>query len=54
MTEAAAEDLITVGAAPVPLAVGETDLDVIADVETKKPKNRARVGSLRPSAMLYT
>lgn len=54
MTEAAAEDLITVGAAPVPLAVGETDLDVVADVETKKPKNRARVGSLRPSAMLYT
>lgn len=54
MTEAAKEELITIGAAPEPVSVGETDLDVIADVETKQPKNRAKVGSLRPSAMLYT
>ena len=30
------------------------DSDPIADVEANKPKNRARVGSVRPSAMLYT
>nr|WP_111765136.1 DUF1998 domain-containing protein [Nakamurella deserti] len=29
-------------------------LDPIQDVETNKPKNRARVGSVRPSALLYT
>jgi hypothetical protein len=41
-------------AALEPIAVGTIDLDPIADVETKKPKNRSRVGAIRPSAMLYT
>jgi hypothetical protein len=37
-----------------PLVSGASQLDPIADVETNKPKNRSRVGSIRPSAMLYT
>jgi hypothetical protein len=37
-----------------PVAVGAVDLDPIADVESKVSKNRSKVGSLRPSAMLYT
>jgi hypothetical protein len=37
-----------------PIVVGTDTLDPIADVEAKKSKNYARVGSIRPSAMLYT
>ena len=37
-----------------PVAVGSETLDPIADAETKTSKNYARVGSIRPSAMLYT
>lgn len=37
-----------------PVVAGGSPLDPIADVEANKPKNRARVGSIRPSAMLYT
>lgn len=37
-----------------PVAVGAADLDPNSDVEENNPKNRARVGSIRPSAMLYT
>lgn len=37
-----------------PVAVGSADLDPIADVEAKTSRNRSRIGSLRPSAMLYT
>jgi hypothetical protein len=36
------------------LASVEQELDPIADVETNKPKNRAKVGAVRPSALLYT
>lgn len=54
MTEATADDLASIAAPPDPVSVGESELDVLADVETRQPKNRARVGSLRPSAMLYT
>lgn len=39
---------------PDPVAVGAADLDPNSDVEENNPKNRARVGSIRPSAMLYT
>ncbi|MED5801242.1 DUF1998 domain-containing protein [Gordonia sp. Z-3] len=37
-----------------PISVGTKDLDPIADVEAKITKNRSKVGSLRPSALLYT
>ncbi|KSU60112.1 MULTISPECIES: DUF1998 domain-containing protein [Gordonia] len=37
-----------------PISVGATELNPIADVEAKITKNRSRVGSLRPSALLYT
>lgn len=37
-----------------PVAVGSEALDPLADVEAKTSKNFARVGSVRPSAMLYT
>jgi hypothetical protein len=37
-----------------PVSVGTTDLDPMGDVEANNPKNRSRVGSLRPNAMLYT
>src|SRR5205823_5046468 len=37
-----------------PIVVGAETLDPIADAETKTSKNYARVGSIRPSAMLYT
>lgn len=40
--------------APEPVSVGVKDLDPIADVETKNTKNRSKVGSIRPSALLYT
>lgn len=52
MTKAAANDGII--ATVDPLVAGGVPLDPIADVEANKPKNRSRVGSLRPSAMLYT
>ncbi|GAB4079959.1 DUF1998 domain-containing protein [Modestobacter muralis] len=43
------------GASPEPvLASVEQELDPIADVEDNKPKNRAKVGAVRPSALLYT
>lgn len=59
MTEAASSEPalsdgsgIVVGSVPV---VEAADLlDPIADVEANKPKNRARVGAVRPSALLYT
>jgi hypothetical protein len=52
VTESPADASIVV---PVePLVAGGVALDPISDVETNKPKNRSRVGSLRPSAMLYT
>ncbi len=37
-----------------PIAEGQVEFNPIADIETNKPRNYARVGSLRPSAMLYT
>lgn len=37
-----------------PLATVAIDLDPLADVEGNQPRNRAKVGSLRPSALLYT
>lgn len=37
-----------------PVSVGATELNPIADVEAKITKNRSKVGSLRPSALLYT
>lgn len=37
-----------------PIVMGAEVLDPIADVESKTSKNYARVGSIRPSAMLYT
>ncbi|GAB3316263.1 DUF1998 domain-containing protein [Geodermatophilus aquaeductus] len=36
------------------IATVEPSLDPLADVETNKPKNRAKVGAIRPSALLYT
>lgn len=36
------------------VATVEQELDPIADVEDNKPKNRAKVGAVRPSALLYT
>jgi hypothetical protein len=36
------------------LVAGAIPLDPIADVESNKPKNRSRVGSIRPNALLYT
>lgn len=36
------------------VATVEQELDPLADVETNKPKNRAKVGAVRPSALLYT
>jgi hypothetical protein len=42
-------------AQPTPLVESAEPLDPIADIESKRAgKNRARVGSLRPSALLYT
>ncbi len=37
-----------------PVSVGATELNPIADIEAKTTKNRSKVGSLRPSALLYT
>ncbi|RDB46377.1 DUF1998 domain-containing protein [Tsukamurella tyrosinosolvens] len=37
-----------------PVSVGATELNPIADIEAKITKNRSKVGSLRPSALLYT
>ena len=51
------ESLATTGAGlqdVEPIAVGADTLDPMADVEAKTSKNYARVGSIRPSAMLYT
>jgi hypothetical protein len=52
VTESLADDGILADAEPV--ATGNQVLDPIADVEAKTSKNYARVGSVRPSAMLYT
>ncbi|MBB2770698.1 UNVERIFIED_ORG: hypothetical protein GGE11_001611 [Mycolicibacterium obuense] len=52
MTESLAEAGILEDADPI--AVGAETLDPIADIEAKTSKNFARVGSIRPSAMLYT
>ena len=52
MTESLADSGILEDAEPI--AVGSETLDPIADVEAKTSKNYARVGSIRPSAMLYT
>ncbi len=37
-----------------PVTIGLAELDPIADVEAKVTKNRSKVGSVRPSALLYT
>jgi hypothetical protein len=37
-----------------PVTVGLAELNPIADVEAKATKNRSKVGSIRPSALLYT
>lgn len=37
-----------------PIAEGQVEFNPVADIEANKPRNFARVGSLRPSAMLYT
>ncbi len=37
-----------------PVTIGLAELDPIADVEAKVIKNRSKVGSVRPSALLYT
>jgi hypothetical protein len=52
MTESVAEGGILADAEPV--AEAADVLDPIADVEAKTSKNYSRVGSIRPSAMLYT
>ncbi len=52
MTESHADDGLVQGVEP--LLAGAESLDPIADVERNNPKNRSRVGSIRPSAMLYT
>lgn len=52
MTEVPTDDALVASVDPI-LASADT-LDPIADVEANKPKNRSRVGSIRPSAMLYT
>jgi hypothetical protein len=52
VTEAPADDSVVAPADPV--VAGGVPLDPIADVESNKPKSRSRVGSIRPSAMLYT
>ncbi len=53
MSEASSEAGATdQGLAPV--TVGLAELDPIADIEAKVTKNRSKVGSVRPSALLYT
>ncbi|KAA0115090.1 DUF1998 domain-containing protein [Mycolicibacterium sp. P9-22] len=52
MTEQPTEPGVLKNAAPI--AVGAEPLDPISDVEAKTSKNYSRVGSIRPSAMLYT
>jgi hypothetical protein len=52
VTESVADSGILADAEPV--AEAADVLDPIADVETKTSKNYSRVGSIRPSAMLYT
>jgi len=52
VSEQATDDGLVV--VPEPVTVGATELDPTGDVEENNPKNRARVGSIRPSAMLYT
>lgn len=37
-----------------PITVGLAELNPIADIEGKTTKNRSKVGSVRPSALLYT
>ncbi len=37
-----------------PVSVGARELDPIADIEAKISKNRSKIGSVRPSALLYT
>lgn len=37
-----------------PVTIGLVDLDPISDVEGNTTKNRSKVGSVRPSALLYT
>ena len=54
MSESAVSENGGIVPQPDPVASGAELLDPIADVETNRPKNRARVGSVRPSAMLYT
>ena len=52
MTEEQSDDGVV--ATVDPLVEGGEPLDPIADVEANRPRNRSRVGSIRPSAMLYT
>ncbi|UYM05483.1 DUF1998 domain-containing protein [Solicola gregarius] len=51
MSESIEDGLVTVSE---PVAAGAEPLDPAGDVEHNNPRNRARVGSIRPSAMLYT
>lgn len=37
-----------------PVSVAATELNPLADIEARITKNRSKVGSLRPSALLYT
>lgn len=55
MTEAPAEaETAGIVAVTDPVTTGSEALDPAGDVEQNNPKNRARVGSQRPSALLYT
>lgn len=49
------DDLVSIEALPEDVLVGAgPDLDPLGDVEDAAVKNRARVGSARPSSLLYT
>lgn len=50
----APDDLEATDGGLAPVTVGLVELDPISDVEGKATKNRSKVGSVRPSALLYT
>ncbi|MCO7218475.1 DUF1998 domain-containing protein [Klenkia sp. PcliD-1-E] len=54
MTAVSKVPVLATGSPEPMLASVEQELDPIADVEDNKPKNRAKVGAVRPSALLYT
>jgi Domain of unknown function (DUF1998) len=54
MSEASPPDAAGIILPSEPLITSTELLDPIADIEANQPKNRAKVGSIRPSALLYT